>query len=111
MDKPVAKHHHEPCLSYNEVIAYIEDKYRIDTRDYQRPSFADRDREGEDGYRDFWHWILDVCGDQVHNGAYFYLDVDGLKPGAPLWVREILELIKKEFPLDSSGGILFYTSW
>lgn len=105
--KPEPRHHHEPCLSYNEAIAYIEGKYNIDTRDYYQPYTEDKDGD----YRDFWHWVLDNCGDQINNGSYFYLPIAEHYDHSPAWVREILDHIKKEFPVDANGGIEFYASW
>lgn len=112
MEKPVARHHDKPCLEYSEVIKYIEDKYKIKTRDYAGKFSKDKGKDWDVNdtvpYQDFWHWVLDVCGDQIHNPCYFYLPFD-LK--CEPWVREILDKIAAEFPPDSDGGLTFHCWW
>jgi hypothetical protein len=109
MNKPEKKHHHPKCYDYNEMVDYIEQKYGIQTRGYKS--------ELDDEYRDFWHWIVDD-GD-IHNGCYFHLPEDWRDERYPWWVREIMELIVKEFfPGNLSEDedapyedMVFYTWW
>lgn len=102
MDKPkkkVSKAHYD----YHDIIKFVEDKYNIQTRGY---------KEEVDGiYRDFWHWMIEH--NDVHNGCYISFPEDWRVPEgdditpenleyhdkyAPTWVREIMEMIVKEFP-------------
>lgn len=92
MNKPVKHYQHDPCYDYQQVIEWVESKYKFDARDYKR--------EVDGKYKDFWLFVVD--GGEIHNGCYFGLpdlwtkDDDG--EYSPWWVREILELIHKEFP-------------
>lgn len=93
MNKPVKRHRHTPSYDYHEVIDWVESKYNIDTRDYKR--------EVDGKYKDFWHVILD--SNEIHNGCYFHLpniwiEEEDDDKYDPWWVREILELIYREFP-------------
>jgi len=102
MNKPVQKVS-QPYWDYHEVIDYIEKKYNIDTRGYKR--------EVDGVYRDFWHWIVDMCS--IHNGSYFYLDIYGWMTDTDLeyvteWQQEILKLIYDEFQEED---MRFWVSW
>lgn len=114
MDKPVARVHDKPCLEYSEVIDFIEDKYKIKVRDYAGKFSKDKDEkwDADDSvpYLDFWHWVLDACGDQISNPCYFYLPMSA-EVECPPWVREILDKIAAEFPPDEDGGLRLHCWW
>lgn len=110
MEKPTPRYHHKPCLDYHEAIAYIEGKYKINTRDFLG-KFSEKDKVRDVEYLDFWHWILDNTGYNITNGSYFNLSIHDLREGAPEWVQKIMDMLTAEFPLDQYGGIEFYTWW
>ncbi len=65
-------------------------------------------------YCDMWQWIRKVC--QISQGADFYLPVieeeDDCLIGAPAWVKEICDLIAKEFPEHiEHGAIRMFVDW
>jgi len=119
MDKPIPVVQ-EPAIDYNKLIDYIEDKYKIDVRDYGQP-----DANGVKPYLDFWHWFIeyDEC---IRNECYATLPVDYRLSEEewkdnmdyfnnlfPTWVREILDLIKAEFGeyLDEEGDLRVWIWW
>lgn len=100
MGKPT-KQVKKPYWDYHDVISYIEKKYNIQVRNYEK----------EDGvYKDFWHWYLD--GSSIHNGCYSNFDLYSFlydKTGyTPDWVKEILQLIYKEFDEEE---MYFWIEW
>ena len=115
MDKPTKKTitHYE----YLDIIAYIEEKYKIKVRDYYgvfsgsgQPWSGPLGLDGKPPYADFWHWLIH-CNDHVSNGSYIWFP-DDLPWGevkddpkcyhkntstVPKFVMEIMGLIEKEF--------------
>ena len=91
------------AYDYDEIAAYIEDKYKIELRDLLGKFSQHRGSPGVE-YRDFWHLICD----DIHNGSYFYLlsEADDFED-IPEWGREIFELFRKEF----GNEIYCYVSW
>ena len=100
---------------YNELIKYIETKYKLKTRDYygcfspSREWEGPTDKEGNPPYADFWHWFIDCNGGNINNGCFAYIPSD-LPWGeirddptcyeqghTPKFVMEIIELLKQEF--------------
>jgi hypothetical protein len=101
---------------YYEIILYIEEKYEINTRNYAG-KFATADFQDKP-YLDFWHWILENDGSEVHNGSFFSLQIqqnrcDWDEESYPSWVREILALIDKEFggDVDENGYLEMWVEW
>lgn len=107
-------------LDYHEVIKFIEKKYKMDTRDYSGRHNGNPDA----AYEDFWHWLIDVHGGDIHNGCYSYIPIDALidstsdeydesdAADTPQFVKEILEMIKTEFHDDMTDGCLdVYIDW
>ena len=136
MKKPILEYNVEKSYDYHDVIKYIEGKYNIDTRDYKNShshfgiwlkevkEFKRIHAEYSEykewcktnpcpEYLDFWHWISDVC--EIHNGGHFnvnfqsYLD-EKEDYKAKEWIKEIIRLIIKEFPIDE-GDYTFYIDW
>ena len=118
MEKPISKQQFKKAYDYNEVIHYIEDKYEIKTRDYQK--YYKGDMSGDDcpkpcgePYLDFWHWFIE--GRDVHDGSTISMNIlDELEQDNPKWVKEILTLIQKEFEYndkDEEGSYYFYICW
>lgn len=95
MDKP------EPVTrsfyDYQDCAEYISQKH-FDGR-------CLRDFSVGDEYRDFWHWVIDVC--EVHNGCVLYLGADQLGLCKEPWQREILEAFIKEFGDDQE----YWVEW
>jgi hypothetical protein len=93
-EKPKPKAPVEDCLLYDEVISYIEEKYKIDTRDYSG-MFKDGKHNPEKEYQDFWHLY---CDDIAGNGSILYMSLNVDEDhNYPDWAKEILKLIKDEF--------------
>ena len=121
MNKPILKHHHEKAYDYNELINYIEQKYKVQVRDYENYYKGDmssnefhKDYEGKPRL-DFWDWFTDNH-DVIYNGVYVDFDIlnhyeeisDDYK--TPVWVREILKMIIDEFEIKNSD-INLYIWW
>ena len=118
-DKP-KQHLSEPYWDYHEVVDFIEKKYKIKLRGYTpKAGFTEEMIKHQketyvgsksDPYLDFWHWICEY--QEIHNGCYFYLgtqeEVD--EKWCPYWVKEILDLLDKEFP-EAKGEMYMYVSW
>jgi len=60
---------------YNELIQYIEKKYKISTDNYYRDGSVVWPGEGEAPYANFWHWVLEL-NENVCNGCYISLPED-----------------------------------
>jgi len=123
----------EPYFDYHEVIDWIEDKYKINTRGYTpkcgftEAQIEERKRYGSDRqpYLNFWHYISEDS--DIHNGSYFYMnllgdhykgkkngdgDWDGDDEYRPRWVREIQKMIYEEFKDDlDCGEMKCWVSW
>lgn len=84
-------------LDYHECAKYIEHKLGYDLRDVLgKFSKANRDNGlwQTTEYCDFWHFLMDVCGD-VHNGCEIYMPEP--KQAKKAWQKVILEEFHKEF--------------
>jgi hypothetical protein len=81
----------EPYWDYHDITKYIEEKYKINTRDYKRKFLAKKFTTTE--YCDFWHWLID--GTDLHNNSF--VNIPLYYYNAPDWVQEILALYRKEF--------------
>jgi hypothetical protein len=108
MKKPVPRQIHPDTLDYHDCVAWIEQKYKVDLRDYAS-HFKDRDKP----YLDFWHWLLDNDFSEVHNGSF---NLMSLNPGSaaadpPDWVKEILKMFKDEFDVDNEDELNFWIEW
>ena len=62
---------------------------------FQRYKDADDGEKISPEYRDFWHWFVDN-NEKCINGCVMYFYFNDRKK-APDWVKEILDMIKKEF--------------
>jgi hypothetical protein len=111
---------------YNDIIDYIEFKYKIKTRGYTpKCGFTEKQIALEyrpKPYLDFWHWIIDYY--EVNNGSSIYLDLvdnykykkesdadwDGDSEQRPRWVREIQKMIFDEFK-PKHGGMMVWIDW
>lgn len=115
MEKPQPKQH-KAYLDYHEVIDFIEDKYKIKTRDMA--GVFTKNEKGElqvarnVEYLDFWHWLIDkhpeICNDS-HFTIMTYNDFEYYRP-IPDWVKSILDKIVAEFP-PVNDGIEFHVWW
>jgi hypothetical protein len=106
--KPVER---ESILHYRDIIKYIEDKYKINVRDYAG-HFVTKDKP----YLDFWHYLDNKWEEQLNsNGCEVYLNLEEWlgAPETPDWVKEILLKIYDEFKeyIDDHGGFYVYVSW
>ena len=101
-------------LDYHDAIAYIEEKYKIDTHNYKNKTWGTGDTTE---YCDFWHWFIEYR--DIHNGSFQTLHLNEsltdkrgalAKYNSPDWVKEILRLLKKEFAPRTSV-IDFWAEW
>lgn len=86
-------------FDWTEVQDFIEKKHKMKFRGYKEKL------DGE--YRDFWLWVTGNFG--IHNGCYFTLDKNEIEQ-EEWWVKEIVELIFKEFG-KGKDEIDFYCWW
>lgn len=102
-----------PIMDYNQMIDYIEQKYKIHTRDFAKKFVKGGNIESE--YLDYWHWLLDNCFSDIHNGSSAYWNVKEIidSEETPLWVKSITEKVYKEFHevLDNKGGLEVLIQW
>ena len=102
LDKPVPKVR-KPCLVWDEVMGYMEKKYKIDGSEY-------------------WSWLVNPDNgpfQSVTNGSEDFLPVLGILGEdddfdfqSPDWVVQITRHIYDEFEEHiEDGGIFFYISW
>lgn len=105
----------KPVIDYFEVIKYIEEKYRIDTRDYYRKFSNESGCHDYIPYCDYWHYLIDNIIFEVTNGCTVILPVGQLTQEeneytdhTPEWVKEISQLIYDEFGEDEMN---VYISW
>jgi len=108
MKKPEKKNPLPSMYFYTEVIAYIEDKYNIKTRDYANK--YGKNGNGDNEYLDFWHWVIEQC-DLIQNRSYNCIYLDELIGDTPDWVSEILQYIKDEGFVDEEGDFQFWIEW
>jgi hypothetical protein len=109
MKKPV-KVTHAPHWDYSSCIKYIEDKYKIKTRDYAGKFLQKSDREvDETPYLDFWHWVISEY-DWIKNECYISFEVKKHLEDEKTeqWVKEILTMLYKEFEEDE---MRFWIEW
>jgi hypothetical protein len=105
MEKPI-KVTFEPAWDWHDVIAFLEEKYDIDVRDYNKKFSKGSEQDVE--YLDFWHWVLGMY--DVHNGSFIDLSVKYWleEKSTPLWVKEILQKMYDEFQEEDMN---FWVSW
>ncbi len=106
LKKPVKKRS-EPYWDYLEIIAYIEKKYKIETRGYIPKNGFSKEQLKKSGknkkpYLDFWHWQLEHDANSISNGSFFYLSISEYleeddEEYCPFWVKEIIQIIYNEF--------------
>lgn len=109
-------------LDFSECTNYINQKYKIDTRDYAKhflqfaewckvrrfkdiksqarwDEFQDEIRRGittERPYQDFWQWL--TAYHYINLNEEFYLELELLGDASvPKWAQEIYSLYLKEF--------------
>lgn len=120
LKKPTKKPRPGQFLDYHEVIAYIEQKYGVDTRNYAKHMYTGK--PDDPPYQDFWHWVMDR--NEVHNGCDIIIDPSQVerdyaecktlkdhadfKNSYPLFVQEILKMIGDEFGNEEH---LFWVEW
>jgi len=105
MNKP--KKRTREYLDYNECAKWIENKYKVDLRNYAGKKFTGK--PDDPPYQDFWHYIVD-SGD-VSNGCFFYLDLYYID-GCTDWQKEILKMFKDEFEEYIEGTCIeFWVDW
>ena len=80
-----------PALDWVKVREYLEVKYDINLRDY-KGNYQEGDNRV---YRDFLVWLVERKG--LVNGSYFNLAQEDYDETEHWWVREIINLIFKEF--------------
>jgi len=111
MKKPKKYNPVEGVINYHDMMRYIDKKYDIDNRDYNRRFRGNKGAK----YLDFWHWLLDHCFYEVHNPCSATLNVIEMleEDETPVWVREILTLIKIEFgdQFNEYGELNVWISW
>ncbi len=102
MKKPQKKYPLPKMYDWHEVETYIQKKYKRELRNWAGHEFTGR--PDDPPYQDIWHYIVD--GSDVHNGSSFYLQFeDPYIPDGSEWVREVLDIIQKEFaPGECSSG-------
>jgi hypothetical protein len=108
MDKP--KKRTREYLDYNECAHWIEKKYNVNLRNYAGRKFTG---ESDDPpYQDFWHSI--VNHNEIHNGSFFWFDIEWWKENksTPDWEKEILKMFESEFgEFIDDGAIKFWVDW
>lgn len=109
MKKPTAKKIER--LDYPECADYIEKKLGYNLRDTLGKFSTENTKSGayeKIEYRDFWHFIVDVCN--VHNGCEFYMpdpkDEWYFKDNKREWIKPILEAFWEEF-----GAGPYWVEW
>jgi hypothetical protein len=69
----------------------------------------------EPPYLDYWHWLLDRCFCEIHNGSTAYWNVmDIIKDKkTPDWVKEITQKVADEFGeyFDKDGCVEVLIEW
>lgn len=124
MEKPTTETVIIKRLYYDKVIKYIEQKYNIKTRDYLG-KYSKKPFDPELENQDFWVFLVNAAWyGEVRSGEDKLIPIsdmlcnmeellDYLNELAPLWVKEIAQLIKDEFGdlLDSEGNLEVYVSW
>lgn len=105
-----------PAYDYHDVIAWIEQKHEIDTRDFEG-KFNRNPYDETVPYHDFWHWVMDAQWyGEVHNRSYQDLLVSSKAIGPetwdkqPEWVNKILTMIDQEFP-EAGGCLHVWVAW
>jgi len=112
MNKPIARHHHEPAYDYHEIEKWIEKKTGRKLSDWAGRHTATKSTEVVP-YQNFWHWLCDDL--YVQNNSYFEIECDPETAGAlaktsKAWVKDILDVINAEFP-DAEGRLNCYVAW
>lgn len=107
--KKPKKVQHAPTWDYRQVIDYIEEKYKINVRDYAG-KFAHPEIDDKVPYLDFWHWLIDHDFSDMYNGSYQWIWVTEHLENkkTPPWVKEILQKIYDEFQEDD---MQFWIEW
>ena len=69
----------------------------------------------EPPYLDYWHWLLDRCFSNIHNGSEAYWNVKEILEDeqTPDWVKDITQKVYDEFKdnLDESGCLKVLIEW
>lgn len=111
LKKPKPVYQTAPAYNWSEVCQWIEHKTGKDVRDWAGRHKQKRYND-KIPYQDFWHWLVDMC--DIHNGSHFHLDLsdDQVDDGDSehLFVREILAVLRKEFP-EAKGEMYCYVFW
>lgn len=107
----------ETLIVFNliDMFRYIDEKYKIDQRNYVGKSYRKDSPDYTEPYQDFWHFLIEFIPN-FNNGTYSSLIVnEGLieaceeewqKEIARLWVTEY-----KEYASSDSGEVTIWVSW
>lgn len=95
-------------LDYIQCQDYINEKYKVDLRNYANKTFMPDDTAP---YQDFWHHLIDQ-NPEIQNGSFFTmwpLDMDYVEP----WQQEIYRLFWDEFSeyADENHMLQFKVDW
>ena len=98
MDKPIKKV--IEYIDWNEAVAYLEEKYKFDLRDYEGNNTADQD---------FWHFLCDMC--EINNGGFIYFNDNYIDDCKEDWQKTIMGYILSEFGEGLRKECKFKTDW
>lgn len=107
------KHINEPYYDYNEIIHYIEKLHNIEVRDcggmFNKLVNTIVNEKDKGEYFDFWHWVLEQYS-YIEDGIEIAFEIKQHMNDekTPYWVKNVLDLIHKEYPEDTLN---LYISW
>lgn len=108
LKKPTKSYRPKPAYRYEEIVDYIEAKYKVTLRGY--PNYK-RGEKNDYPYRDFWHFLCEEA--EMADGGYQYIPLDYFEYDTATpenqWVAEILEMFKTEFPELANDPV--WVSW
>jgi hypothetical protein len=113
LERPVKRHHDEPCYDYEECRRYLEKRDGYQERDYAQSYRHGRTQEGVPT-QDFWLFVCANAPDVSSDGRYIVM-ADWWKAGAEPWQQEILEKYLSTFgefePASGERILVLYVSW
>ena len=89
------KQYMEKYYEWNEMVDFIEGKYKCDIRDYANSISSLND---EIPYQDFWHELIEY-NSEIGNNQIADIDFTDMKKQYKdeKWVRKICDMFIKEF--------------
>jgi hypothetical protein len=112
MEKPIKTPPIKLAYHWNQVEDYIKFKTGKDIRDWSG-KYGANGTDLSRPYQDMWHWL--VYRYDLHNGCYFCLDISdesiSWDDTEHLFIKEILAVLREEFPGDIKTGMNCWVSW